>query len=348
MDTRSGIGDMESQLKRGDWVEVRSREEILATLDDRARLDGLPFMPEMLRFCGQRLRVASRADKTCDTIQSYRNRRMWDTVHLEGAHCDGSSHGGCQASCLTFWKEQWLKRCSPPGVGSQRAATAEVSVPTASSRGDWIDATTLVADAEAEMNRVYSCQATEIRVASAPLRWWDVRQYVRDVSSGNVGLWHLLRTCLFAALRRSLDYGPGYRFKIWLYRWLQPILNGPRFMFETGTLTRTPHQTIGLRPGDRVRVKSYDEILATLDREDKNRGLKFDSEMMLYCGTEQIVRSKVDRIVDDRTGRILGLPNDCFILENVVCRAVCSRNRLFCPRALFPYWREIWLEKVGS
>jgi hypothetical protein len=35
-------------LKAGQWVEVRSREEILATLDERGRLENLPFMREML------------------------------------------------------------------------------------------------------------------------------------------------------------------------------------------------------------------------------------------------------------------------------------------------------------
>jgi hypothetical protein len=337
---------MRTKLKRGDWVEVRSQEEILATLDDRGRIDGLPFMPEMLRFCGQRLRVASRADKTCDTIESYLSRRMRDTVHLAGAHCDGSSHGGCQAGCLTFWKESWLKNIREPA----KAASQSVGAPEAavSARSDLLEAAALVADAPDEMQRLYSCQATELRRASEPLSTWDVRQYAREVLSGNVGLLHLLRTCFFAAIRFSLGYGPGYRLKIWLYRQLQPILHGPKFMFETGTLKKTPHQTIGLRPGDRVRVKSYEEILATLDQRNKNRGLTFDSEMMQYCGTEQAVRSKVDRIVDERTGRLLALPNDCFILENVTCGAVCSPNRLFCPRALFPYWREIWLEKLGS
>ena len=37
-------------LRTGDLVEVRSLDEVLATLDDRARLEALPFMPEMLKF----------------------------------------------------------------------------------------------------------------------------------------------------------------------------------------------------------------------------------------------------------------------------------------------------------
>jgi hypothetical protein len=40
--------------KAGEWVEVRSREEILATLGKNGCLENLPFMPEMFAFCGQR------------------------------------------------------------------------------------------------------------------------------------------------------------------------------------------------------------------------------------------------------------------------------------------------------
>ena len=37
-------------LRVGEVVEVRTAEEILATLDEHGALDSLPFMPEMLRF----------------------------------------------------------------------------------------------------------------------------------------------------------------------------------------------------------------------------------------------------------------------------------------------------------
>lgn len=48
---------------------LRSREEILATLNHDATYDDLPFQPEMLARCAQRLRVAKSAHKTCDNIQ---------------------------------------------------------------------------------------------------------------------------------------------------------------------------------------------------------------------------------------------------------------------------------------
>src|SRR5690242_7226316 len=96
-------------LHAGEWVEVRSKAEILQTLDEHAQLDGLPFMPQMFKYCGQRFRVYKRAHKTCDTVFPVRGRRMVDAVHLE-TRCDGEAYGGCQAGCLLFWKEAWLKR----------------------------------------------------------------------------------------------------------------------------------------------------------------------------------------------------------------------------------------------
>ena len=41
------------RLCAGDWVEVRSKAEILSTLDENGRLEGLPFMPQMFQYCGQ-------------------------------------------------------------------------------------------------------------------------------------------------------------------------------------------------------------------------------------------------------------------------------------------------------
>ena len=45
MSTDSGAA---GSLRAGDVVEVRSLDEILATLDEQGELDALPFMPEMV------------------------------------------------------------------------------------------------------------------------------------------------------------------------------------------------------------------------------------------------------------------------------------------------------------
>ena len=58
-------------LRSGDVVRVRSAAEIFATLDDRGTLDGLPFMPEMLKYCGRTLPVTQRGGKTCAAMASF-------------------------------------------------------------------------------------------------------------------------------------------------------------------------------------------------------------------------------------------------------------------------------------
>ena len=82
-------------------------------------------MPEMFAFVGQKFRVFKIAHKTCDysTAHPFRTRRLHRTVHLE-TRCDGGSHDGCQASCLLYWKEDWLK---PVGESADMEISEEVS-----------------------------------------------------------------------------------------------------------------------------------------------------------------------------------------------------------------------------
>lgn len=82
------------KLKAGDWVEVKSKEEILATLDKNGRLDEMPFMPQMFEYCGKAFKVYKSAHKTCDTVYPIRGRRLSDAVHLDlrcnGLHMEGA------------------------------------------------------------------------------------------------------------------------------------------------------------------------------------------------------------------------------------------------------------------
>src|SRR6188768_3755929 len=98
------------KLRAGTLVEVRSREEILATLQQQdGSVERMPFMPEMLQHCGKQFRISAVAHKTCDSAYKTGGRRLENAVHLEELRCDGSAHGGCQATCLLFWKTAWIK-----------------------------------------------------------------------------------------------------------------------------------------------------------------------------------------------------------------------------------------------
>jgi hypothetical protein len=340
-----------SDPKAGDWVEVRSREEILATLDDEGRLEGLPFMPEMLRFCGRRLRVFKRAHKTCDTVNKTGGRRLKGTVHLENVRCDGSAHGGCQAACLIFWKERWLKHVSQdpePGAPEEPPA-GWAPAPTIRSDED-LARCTRAARSDPD-DPTYVCQATELPVATTPLPWWDVRQYIEDYASGNVGLRRMLSSFGYSAYNRLINLGIGWGGPLrWLYDAVQRCVGGVPYPRRPGKVppgTPTPTGSLGLQPGEWVRVKRYERILDTLDRASKNRGMYFDPEEVPYCGGLYMVASRVDRIINERTGKMMRFENAAVILDGVYCQARYSDRRLFCPRSIYPMWREIWLERAA-
>ena len=109
-----------------------------------------------------------------------------------------------------------------------------------------------------------------------------------------------------------------------------------------------PIPELNLQVGEWVRVKSFDQVLATLDINNKNRGLYFDAEMVPYCGRSFRVLKRVKRIVDEKTGKMMHFKNPCIILDGVVCQSRYSECRLFCPRSIYSYWREIWLERAAN
>jgi hypothetical protein len=183
----------------------------------------------------------------------------------------------------------------------------------------------------------FSCQATQLLRATSPLNWWDPRQYVRDLRTGNTGPLRLGRGLAVFLFNKYQGFSK---------RFLPPrlrIREGRWYPFTYGELDKTPTGVLGLQPGELVRVKSKEQILATLDRNGRNRGLSFDAEMLKYCGTQARVLRRVTQIIDERTGRMRRLPRDCIVLEGVVCQADYHR---FCPRGIYQYWRELWLERV--
>ena len=100
--------------------------------------------------------------------------------------------------------------------------------------------------------------------------------------------------------------------------------------------------------GDLVRVRSYEEILATLDTSLSNRGLKFDAELVPFCGKVfRVSTSRRPLRRRKRTVRCERMKTPAVILEGVNCKALYSGRRMFCPRGIHLWWREIWLERVS-
>ena len=96
------------QLAPGDWVEVKSYEQIRQTLDENQRHRGMLFMPEMAEYCGKRLQV-HKVVKRILREDTREVRRLRNTVLLAGSTCSGLSVG-CDRCCFHFWREAWLRR----------------------------------------------------------------------------------------------------------------------------------------------------------------------------------------------------------------------------------------------
>jgi hypothetical protein len=349
-----------SEFRAGELVEVRSKEEILRTLDRNGRLEEMPFMPEMFRHCGHRFRVFKRAHKTCDFVNKTGIRKLPNAVHLEGLRCDGSAHGGCQAECLFFWKDAWLKRVnesvdSEPLPISESGSGHCYSSPTfeGCTEQDVSEATRVAGQEPNDPDPTYLCQATLLPQFTRPIAWWDFRQYIEDCHSGNVmSVWKLLPRLAYRLYDNIVNLGIGVGPILrWLYDRFQSLSGGVPFPAGPGKIpvgSKTPSCSMNLKPGELVRVKDQRAILETVDTYRRNRGMSFSAEMVPYCGGTYRVHSRVNQIIDEKTGKMLKLKNACLILDGVTCQARYNKKMIMCPRATYPYWREIWLERANQ
>jgi hypothetical protein len=302
-------------------------------------------MPEMLRFCGKRFTVFASAHKTCDTVKLTGCRRMEKAVHLDGVRCDGSAHGECQANCLIFWKDEWLK----PVAGNE-------SSPEPSSPGDVPEPDGLLARNtrlrdDDPQDPTYVCQATRMYEATIPLEPSGSQQYVDDIASGNVKLPEAAKILVLDFIYNLRNSGRAFRLATKLYEFAHRALRGRPPPFGTGKIPvgdPTPTMELDLQVGELVRVRPHEDILATLNVESRNRGMTFDKEMARYCGEEFRVAARITHTIDETTGKMLTIRSPSVILEGTYCTSQYSERRLMCPRRIVPYWREIWLERIDS
>lgn len=301
---------LRNKLRPGDLVEVRSWPEISATLDVNGTLDKLPFMPEMLSFCGRQFRVSAQAFKTC--VDDQEMRHLDDTVFLEEVRCDGAAHASCDRGCLIFWKTAWLKNPGLPTSSGTRVAELT----------------------EDDLERLavrqgqFFCQSTEIVNASKPLPWWRPEQYLWDLQYNRIPFGLFTKSIVIAVYNKVAA-------RIRLRSWKA----------VTGSAIGSNGQnSLNLKPGDFVRVKPLPQIRATLDPEGKNNKMLFAPAMADYCGQVMKVRDRVENIVLEATTRQRRI-KDTVVLEGATCDGVCHR---LCPRKSLLFWRECWLERVSG
>ncbi len=297
-------------LGRGSWVRVRPLDEILATLDADGKLEGVPFMPEMVPFCSRTLRVHRRAERTC--VEGAGVRRMDRAVFLEGARCNGLDHAGCQRQCMFFWKEAWL-------------------LPAGQDRGP-SDADSTFNSEKSHLPTVkgerYFCQSTELAGATHEHTARNLSCYLHDLMTGET------RLC-----RVALTVWLGIVNRVW-----RLVSSREYFVRPAGMQKRTPSVELNLKPGELVEVKSLAEITKTLDADGRNRGMYFDPEMGLHCGKRYRVLAPIHRMISEETGKMIALSNTV-LLEGLTCEGIGVCN---CPRAHYPFWRECWLKRIDE
>ncbi len=109
---------------------------------------------------------------------------------------------------------------------------------------------------------------------------------------------------------------------------------------------RTP---LDLQPGDRVRVRTRQDIARTLDRDGTCRGLGYIPEVMdRFSGGTHTVRRRVERFFDERNQKLMKL-RGVVLLDGVFCEPRPDSSSPFagCSRSCFLFWKEDWLERVG-
>jgi hypothetical protein len=106
----SALNIASAPLQAGDWVKVRSLEEIEATLNQWRQLRGCTFMPEMVEYCGTAQRVLKPMKRFVDE-RDLRVKKSSGIILLEGVMCQGTAEfGSCDRSCFLFWREEWLEK----------------------------------------------------------------------------------------------------------------------------------------------------------------------------------------------------------------------------------------------
>lgn len=95
--------------------------------------------------------------------------------------------------------------------------------------------------------------------------------------------------------------------------------------------------------GALVRVRSREEIEATLDPGGKLKGCGFLEEMAPYCGTTQRVLKPVRRFVDERDYRVK-TTRGIYLLDGAMCHGAAPFGE--CDRGCLYFWRGEWLERI--
>jgi hypothetical protein len=309
MDNESKHGRL--RLRPGELARVKTYEEISACLAENGTLGGLPFQPEMRKYCGRSFRVLRPVKKLLIENIDRGLRGITDAVILDNVTCDGGAHDWCSRTCFVLWKEAWLTRVAPhrreiPEPENSNAVETDIHF-------------------DVRRSSAKPCQSIALPNATFPLSAWSIMPYVWDLTDSTLPIPRRLVLMAVALARR-----------IWgMFSSRLPRKSG-------NPHGKTPTADYDLRPGDIVEVKSLEEIGATLDFFGKNRGLPFIKEMKKFCGRRLRVLKCASQIVIEGTGEVQHLQKTVILREGN-CNGSANYS---CQRNCYLLWRNVWLKKL--
>ena len=110
--TINSSNSVQTGICPGDWVKVKSKDEIRKILDDREKYKGCMFIDEMYEYCGKTCKVLKVIDYFFDEARQ-KMCKSQDTVILDGVVCSGRQRlykVSCDRNCFFFWHLVWLEK----------------------------------------------------------------------------------------------------------------------------------------------------------------------------------------------------------------------------------------------
>ncbi len=158
--------------------------------------------------------------------------------------------------------------------------------------------------------------------SALPLRryWWILRRFV----------WHIRNLGFRTFVTRQL---------------MQPLLRKSASKKRQSKDRDKKAIALNLKPNDMIEIRLLKEIFATLDTQDKLKGLRFTPEMARFCGKKFRVFKKLDKIILEATGELRKIRTPTYLLEGVFCDGTAHGG---CDRSCYCFWREEWLKRIPA
>ena len=135
--------------------------------------------------------------------------------------------------------------------------------------------------------------------------------------------------------------------RIYWMRFLRKLIGAKWSYYVETDSPRPVYPPLNLQAGEKVRVRSFEEIRLTLNKDNKFQGLKFFRPMEKFCGKTLTVRKKVKKIFNERTWKMSKIRN-VVLLEGSFCDGQVGAEKAMhgCDRLCYLWWKEAWLERV--